>query len=130
MSQQRLEPGEVGRLGRLSGQPLCEGLQDSLGYPLVLRAGDIAVLPGYAKAAQLGVQGAAAAPSPDWPAVKTMLLSVRAGAGTPCCVQAARNAAATIGLVTRSCGRAQRSAAAPVNQDHDFGAAACEAGTA
>ena len=59
--EQCLELGEAGRLGLLGGGPFLEGLLGSLGLALGLGVVRLAVLLSYAKAAQLVLEGVAAA---------------------------------------------------------------------
>ncbi len=100
--EQGLELGDGGGLVGLGGEPLLHGLLE----PFDLAAGGgvvgAGVLLDHAEAAQLGLEAVAAARlPPESRVVNTMPLSVSVEAGIPCVATVLRNAASTIGPVTR-----------------------------
>ena len=102
--QQGLELREGGRLGGLGAEPVLEGLLESFDFPLGLGVVRLAVLLGDAQAAQLVLEPVAAAlAAPDSRVVKTMPLSVRVEAGTPCFAQVARKVARVTSPVVTGC---------------------------
>ena len=95
--QQGLELGEGGGLGRLGVEPVLHGLLEALRFALGLGVVRLAVLLGDPEAAQLVLQGVAAALAAGQAGGEDLPLSVKVEAGMPCWAQAERKASSTAG---------------------------------